>query len=57
MILSNIDKSQVIEIKKSEAHEGLVIFLNGEFKRYISYDKVIAYLNELEKNNFSIDIF
>lgn len=57
MILSNIDKSEVIEIRKSEIHEGLVIFLNGEFKRYISYDKIIAYLKELENNNFSIDIF
>lgn len=57
MILSNVDKSRVIEIRKSEVHAGLVVFLNGEFKKYISYDKVIAYLNELENNNFSIDIF
>ena len=57
MILSNADKSKVIEIRKSETHEGLVVFLNGEFKKYISYNQVIDYLKELENNNFSIDIF
>lgn len=57
MILSNIDRSAVIEIRKSELHEGLAVFLNGEFKKYIKYSQVIDYLKELENNNFSIDIF